>query len=61
MSQKTLGFYKFFSYPIFYSLTQKIMSGESKREKIIDYAYILADKHSYDKRVESLFMQLELL
>ena len=35
MSQKTLGFYKFFSYPIFYSLTQKIMSGESKRHKIV--------------------------
>jgi len=35
MSQKTLGFYKFFSYPIFYSLTQKIMSGESKRDKIV--------------------------
>jgi glycosyltransferase involved in cell wall biosynthesis len=45
----------------FKTILDDAVNNESKREKIIDYAYILADKHSYDKRVESLFMQLELL
>lgn len=35
MSQNTSGFYKLFSYPILYSLTQKIMSGESKRASLV--------------------------
>jgi len=35
MSQKTSGIYNFFSYPLFYSLTQKIMSGEAQRSKIV--------------------------
>jgi ubiquinone/menaquinone biosynthesis C-methylase UbiE len=35
MSQKTHGIHKFFSFPLVYSLTQKIMSGEKKRETIV--------------------------
>ena len=35
MSQKTSGIHKFFSYPLFYSLTQKVMSGETQRSKIV--------------------------
>ena len=35
MSQNTSGFYKIFSYPIFYSLTQKIMSGVSTRALLV--------------------------
>ena len=35
MSQNTSGFYKIFSYPIFYSLTQKIMSGVSTRASLV--------------------------
>ena len=35
MSQKTHGIHKFFSFPLVYSLTQKIMSAEKKREKIV--------------------------
>ena len=35
MSQKNSGIYKLFSYPLFYSLTQKIMSGEAQRSKIV--------------------------
>ena len=35
MSQKIHGIYKFFSFPLVYSLTQKIMSAEKKREKIV--------------------------
>ena len=35
MSQKTIGIHKIFSYPFFYSLTQKIMSGESKRSSLV--------------------------
>lgn len=35
MSQKTTGIHKIFSYPLVYSITQKIMSGESKRSSIV--------------------------
>ena len=35
MSQNTQGFYKLFSYPILYSLTQKIMSGVSIRASLV--------------------------
>ena len=35
MSQNTSGFYKIFSYPLFYSLTQKIMSGVSTRALLV--------------------------
>ena len=35
MSQNISGFYKFFSLPTFYNLTQKIMSGESKRAELV--------------------------
>ena len=35
MSQKTQGIHKFFSYPLIYSLTQKIMSAESKRAALV--------------------------
>lgn len=35
MAQKTSGFHKIFSIPIFYFLTQKIMSGESKRAALV--------------------------
>lgn len=35
MSQKTIGIHKIFSYPFVYSLTQKIMSGESKRSSLV--------------------------
>lgn len=45
MSQKIKGIYKIFSYPFFYSLTQKIMSGETKRsslvKNIIKNSYVL--------------------
>ena len=35
MSQKTSGIHKIFSYPFFYSLTQKIMSGVSTRSFLV--------------------------
>ena len=35
MSQKTSGLHKIFSYPFFYSLTQKIMSGVSTRGALV--------------------------
>ena len=35
MSQKTHGIHKFFSFPLVYSLTQKIMSGVSTRGALV--------------------------
>ena len=35
MSQKETGFHKIFSYPLIYSLTQKIMSGISVRSNLV--------------------------
>jgi len=35
MSQKNSGIYNIFSHPLFYSLTQKIMSGQTQRSKIV--------------------------
>ena len=35
MSQNTSGVHKIFSYPLFYSLTQKIMSGVSTRDALV--------------------------
>ena len=35
MSEKTQLLYKLFSYPFFYSITQKLMSGEKKRATLV--------------------------
>ena len=35
MSQNTSGIYKILTYPLFYSLWQKIMSGESTRAALV--------------------------
>ena len=45
----------------FKNVLDDAVNNESKRKKIVDCAHVLASKHSYDKRVESLFMHLKLL
>jgi spore maturation protein CgeB len=45
----------------FKAVLDDALNSESKRKSIVDSAYALINNHSYDKRVESLFMHLKLL
>ena len=45
----------------FKTILDDAVNNESKRRKIVNYAHVLVDEHSYDKRVESLFVRMKFL